>query len=68
LIGCIKMLYNVPKDFYFVPQFIFSDHPGGIGLGPFVAGLVVSNPAGGMNVCLLCLYVLLPCVARGLCD
>jgi hypothetical protein len=27
-----------------------------------------SNPAQGMDVCLLCLYVVLSCVDRGLCD
>jgi hypothetical protein len=27
-----------------------------------------SNPAYGMDVCLLCLYVVLSCVGRGLCD
>jgi hypothetical protein len=27
-----------------------------------------SNPARGMDVCLLCLYVVLPCLGRGLCD
>jgi hypothetical protein len=26
------------------------------------------NPARGMDVCLLCLYVALSCVGRGLCD
>jgi hypothetical protein len=26
------------------------------------------NPAEGMDVCLLCLYVVLSCVGRGLCD
>jgi hypothetical protein len=26
------------------------------------------NPARGMDVCLLCLYVVLSCVCRGLCD
>jgi hypothetical protein len=33
-----------------------------------VAGIAVSNPARGMDVCLLCLYVVLSCVGRGLCD
>jgi hypothetical protein len=36
--------------------------------GRLVAGIVVSNPAPGMDVCLLCLYVVLCCVGRGLCD
>jgi hypothetical protein len=27
-----------------------------------------SNPAWGMDVCLLCLYFVLSCVGRGLCD
>jgi hypothetical protein len=26
------------------------------------------DPARGMDVCLLCLYVVLSCVGRGLCD
>jgi hypothetical protein len=33
-----------------------------------VAGVAVSNPARGKDVCLLCLCVLLSCVGRGLCD
>jgi hypothetical protein len=33
-----------------------------------VSGVSVSNPARGMDVCLLCLYVVLSCVGRGLCD
>jgi hypothetical protein len=33
-----------------------------------VAGITGSNPARGMDVCLLCLYVVLSCVGRGLCD
>jgi hypothetical protein len=33
-----------------------------------VAGVAGSNPAEGMDVCLLCLYVVLSCVGRGLCD
>jgi hypothetical protein len=36
--------------------------------GRLVAGIVGSNPARGMDVCLLCLYVVLSCVGRGLCD
>jgi hypothetical protein len=36
--------------------------------GRLVAGVAGSNPAWGMNVCLLCLYVVLSCVGRGLCD
>jgi hypothetical protein len=36
--------------------------------GRMVAGVAGSNPARGMDVCLLCLYVVLPCVGRGLCD
>jgi hypothetical protein len=34
----------------------------------FVARIAGSNPARGMDICLLCLYVLLSCVGRGLCD
>jgi hypothetical protein len=33
-----------------------------------VAGIAGSNPAEGMDVCLLCLYFALSCVGRGLCS
>jgi hypothetical protein len=33
-----------------------------------VAGVAGSNTARGMDVCLSCLYVVLSCVGRGLCD
>jgi hypothetical protein len=33
-----------------------------------VAGVMGSNPAKGIDVCALCLYVVLSCVGRGLCD
>jgi hypothetical protein len=33
-----------------------------------VVGIAVSNPVRGMDVCLLCLYVVLSYVGRGLCD
>jgi hypothetical protein len=36
--------------------------------GRLVARIAGSNPAEGMDVCLLCLYVVLSCVNRGLCD
>jgi hypothetical protein len=36
--------------------------------GRLVAGIAGSNPAEGMDVCLLCLYVVLSCVGTGLCD
>jgi hypothetical protein len=36
--------------------------------GRLVAGIAGSNPALGMDVCLLCLYVVLSCVGRDLCD
>jgi hypothetical protein len=36
--------------------------------GRAVAGIAGLNPARGMDVCLLCLYVVLSCVGRGLCD
>jgi hypothetical protein len=36
--------------------------------GRLVDGIVGSNPARGMDVCLLCLYVVLSCRGRGLCD
>jgi hypothetical protein len=39
-----------------------------IGLRPGVAGITGSNPTEGMDVCLLCLYVVLSYVGRGLCD
>jgi hypothetical protein len=31
-----------------------------------VTGIAGSNPAEGMDVCLLCLYVVFPCVGTGL--
>jgi hypothetical protein len=37
----------------------------GVGL---VDGIAGSYPAGDMDVCLLCIYVMLFCVGRGLCD
>jgi hypothetical protein len=40
----------------------------GVGLGRLVAEIAVSNPAASMDVCLLCLYAVLCCVGRGLCD
>jgi hypothetical protein len=36
--------------------------------GRLVAGIKSSNPTEGMDVCLLCLYVVLSCVGRGLCN
>jgi hypothetical protein len=39
----------------------------GLGLRP-IADIAGSNPVGGTDVCLLCLYVVLSCVGRGLCD
>jgi hypothetical protein len=36
--------------------------------GLFVAVIAGSNPAEGMDVCILCLYAVLSCVGRGLCD
>jgi hypothetical protein len=36
--------------------------------GRLVAGIAGSNPAEGMDVCILYLYVVLSCVGRGLCD
>jgi hypothetical protein len=33
-----------------------------------VAGIADSNPVRGLGVFLLCLYVVLSCVGRGLCD
>jgi hypothetical protein len=35
--------------------------------GRLVAAVAGSNPAQGMDVCLLCLYGVLSCVGRGLC-
>jgi hypothetical protein len=34
----------------------------------WLLGVAGSNPARGMDVCRLCLYVVLFCVGRGLCD
>jgi hypothetical protein len=36
--------------------------------GRLVSGITGSNPARGMDVCLLCLYIVWFCVGRGLCD
>jgi hypothetical protein len=36
--------------------------------GCLVAGIAGSNPTESMDICLLCLCVVLPCVGRGLCD
>jgi hypothetical protein len=36
--------------------------------GRLVAGVASLNPTLGMDVCLFCLYVVLSCVCRGLCD
>jgi hypothetical protein len=36
--------------------------------GRLVAGIEGSNTAEGMDVCVLCLCVVLSCVGRGLCD
>jgi hypothetical protein len=36
--------------------------------GRLVAVIAGSNPPWGMDVCLLCLYVVLSSVGRGLCD
>jgi len=36
--------------------------------GRLVAGMAGSNPAEGMDVSLVCLYVVLSCVGRGLCN
>jgi hypothetical protein len=36
--------------------------------GRLVTGIAGSNLARGMDVCLLCLYVVLSCVGRGLCE
>jgi hypothetical protein len=36
--------------------------------GRAVAGVAGSNPTRGMDICLFCLYVMMPCVGRGLCD
>jgi hypothetical protein len=43
--------------------------PGGRAVcGHLVGGIAGSNPAEGMDVYLLSLYVMLSCVGRGLCD
>jgi hypothetical protein len=36
--------------------------------GRLVAGIADSNLTEGVDICLLCLYVVLPCVGRDLCD
>jgi hypothetical protein len=36
--------------------------------GRLVAGIAGSNPAEVMDVSLMCLYVVLSCVGRGICD
>jgi hypothetical protein len=36
--------------------------------GRLDSGIAGSNPARDMNVCLLRMYVVLPCLGRGLCD
>jgi hypothetical protein len=36
--------------------------------GCLVAGIAGSDPTEGMDVYFLCLYVVLSCVGRGLCD
>jgi hypothetical protein len=36
--------------------------------GRLVDGFAGSNPVQGMDVCLLCLYIVLSCVGGGLCD
>jgi phage shock protein PspC (stress-responsive transcriptional regulator) len=36
--------------------------------GRLIAGIAGLNPTWGMDVYLLCLYVVLSCVGRGLCD
>jgi hypothetical protein len=36
--------------------------------GRLVAGIAGSNPTKGVDVRHLCLYVVLSCVGRGLCD
>jgi hypothetical protein len=36
--------------------------------GHLVVGVAGSNPAWGMDVCLLCLYIVMSCVGSGLCD
>jgi integral membrane sensor domain MASE1 len=50
-------------SFLILSNLSFSYHP--FPGGRAVAG---SNPARGMDVCLLCLHVVLSCVGRGLCD
>jgi hypothetical protein len=42
--------------------------PRGLRRRSSAALLLGSNPVEGMDVCLLCLYVVLSCVSRGLCD
>jgi hypothetical protein len=51
----------------FLPVGSITADPGGV-FGRLDAGIAGSNPAGGMDVCRLCLFVVLSCVGRGLCD
>jgi hypothetical protein len=45
-----------------------SQWPRRLGRRSAAAWVADSNPARGMDICLLCLYVVLSFVGRGLCD
>jgi hypothetical protein len=47
---------------------LLPDASGSAFCGCLVAGIPGSNPARGMDVCLLCLCSVLSCVGRGLCE
>jgi hypothetical protein len=60
---CLKLKLNI-KDKYSIPVAARSK---AWVCGRLVDGIAGSNPARSMDVCLLCLYVVLCCVGRGLC-
>jgi hypothetical protein len=65
---CLECSLHACGRIYILYQSWCADHSGRSVCGRLVAGVAGSNPAQGMNACLLCLYVALSCVGRGLCD
>jgi hypothetical protein len=59
---------NCFTSVYMGPCVLSADPGGHAVFDSLVPGIAGSNPADGMDVCLLCLYVVLYCVGRGLCD
>jgi hypothetical protein len=53
---------------FWSPCVHLADPTGHAVCGHLVAGIAGSNAARGMDVCPLCLYVVLSCEGRGLCD